>query len=334
MSSKVSIIVPIFGVENYIAQCAHSLFRQTFKDIEYIFVDDCTKDNSISILESIIEEYPYRKEHISIIRKDKNEGLPTARKTGFERATGEYIIHIDSDDWVEYDMIEKMYNKAISDNLDIVWCDYYEEYPDHTKHINTYSDSMDKISIFKRLLSLNNNLHSGVWNKLVKRDIYLSNNVFFPKANQWEDFVLTIQNIYYSERIGHLNSALYHYRFNSNSLTRDDKREIKRINEMYENLFIVTRFLQDKLGKDIVALEPQLSDYTNSFKIALMLIKETRNINKLNELNRYSNKFIFNRSLKVQYYHKVLLYLATKNILLLYYIWDIAYTCKTKLIGH
>ena len=115
MNIKVSVCIPVYGVEKYIEKCARSLFEQTMQDgIEFIFVNDCTKDRSIEILEQVLAEYPHRKEQTRIIHHEKNRGLVAARNTGLAYASGEYIIHCDSDDWVELDMYEKMYKKAIS----------------------------------------------------------------------------------------------------------------------------------------------------------------------------------------------------------------------------
>ncbi len=101
VNEKVSIIVPIYNVEKYIERCAVSLFEQDFEDIEYIFVNDCTPDNSVEILEKVIEKYPNRKSHLKIVHHKENKGLGSARNTGLEQATGNYILHIDSDDWCE-----------------------------------------------------------------------------------------------------------------------------------------------------------------------------------------------------------------------------------------
>lgn len=110
---KVSVIIPVYGVERYIEQCARSLFSQTMRDgIEYIFVDDCSPDKSIEILEDILREYPHREPQVKIIRHTENQGIGGTRRTGVKNATGEYIIHCDSDDWVEPDMYEMLYGKA------------------------------------------------------------------------------------------------------------------------------------------------------------------------------------------------------------------------------
>ena len=110
---KVSVIVPIYEVEKYIERCVRSLFEQTLDDIEYIFVDDCTKDNSITVLERVIKDYPNRKSQITILHHETNKGLPQARKTGLLSARGDYIAHCDSDDWVDHKLFALMYEKAV-----------------------------------------------------------------------------------------------------------------------------------------------------------------------------------------------------------------------------
>ena len=99
---KVSVCSPVYGVEKYIERCARSLFDQTMKnDIEFIFVDDCTPDRSIEVLEAILSEYPERRSQVKIVRHSHNKGLTGARNTALKEASGEYIIHCDSDDWVD-----------------------------------------------------------------------------------------------------------------------------------------------------------------------------------------------------------------------------------------
>ncbi|MCS2388759.1 glycosyltransferase family 2 protein [Bacteroides thetaiotaomicron] len=109
----VSVIVPIYGVEPYIEKCARSLFEQSLENMEFIFVNDCTPDKSVEILRQVIEDYPRRYLQIQIIEHEENRGLAMARNSGLLIAKGEYIIHCDSDDWVELDMYEEMYEKAL-----------------------------------------------------------------------------------------------------------------------------------------------------------------------------------------------------------------------------
>ena len=109
---KVSIVIPIYNVEKYIIKCAKSLFEQTLDDIEYIFVNDCTPDNSIKVLLEVLEQYPNRKQQVKIITHKINLGAAIARKNGILAATGKYIIHCDGDDWTAPDMYQRLYEKA------------------------------------------------------------------------------------------------------------------------------------------------------------------------------------------------------------------------------
>lgn len=127
---KVSVCVPIYNTEKYIEKCTRSLFNQTLDDIEYVFVDDCSPDNSIEILENIIKEYPHRKDSIRIIRHEKNQGHAGAFKTLLMNASGKYIITCDSDDWVEPNIYERLYTKAVETGADVVGCGHYVELSD------------------------------------------------------------------------------------------------------------------------------------------------------------------------------------------------------------
>lgn len=126
---KVSICIPVYNVEKYIGRCARSLFDQTLDDIEYIFVNDCSPDRSMSVLERVIKEYPKRKPQIQIINHNTNQGSAAARNSCLSVATGEYIGWCDSDDWVEPQMYEKMYEKGVAEKADIVYCGFYFEFP-------------------------------------------------------------------------------------------------------------------------------------------------------------------------------------------------------------
>ncbi len=214
---KVSVIIPIYNAEKYISRCAKSLLEQTLQDIEYIFVDDCTPDNSINILNEIIESYPHRKNQIKIIHHPENKGSGAARNTGLTNANGEYVIHCDSDDWVEPEMYEEMYLKGIADNADIVTCDFLTERKDKTKYVTQYYPD-DPYTNIKSIL--NQKLHSGVWSKLIKRSIYTDNQLqYIDGIDLWEDLLMATKTFLKAKKISYINKAFYHYnRDNSDSL--------------------------------------------------------------------------------------------------------------------
>ena len=131
---RISLIVPIYGVERYIKQFAESALGQTSEDVQFVFVNDGTKDRSMELLDELIEEkYSHLKSRIVIVNKE-NGGLPSARKAGLEVAEGEYVLFADSDDWLEKDAVEKVVAKIDETGADIVYFDLIKEYGNKTSY--------------------------------------------------------------------------------------------------------------------------------------------------------------------------------------------------------
>lgn len=240
---KVSVIIPVYGVEKYIERCARNLFEQTLDDIEFIFVDDCTKDNSIEILKQILQEYPSRIAQTRILRHEINKGLPQARRTGIEAARGEYIAHCDSDDWPEKCMYEDMYEAAKKQNADIAISNIYLSSDDN--HIPEPGViNPNKYNILSDMFQWN--IPLAVWNKLVKRDLYISNEIYSPVYNIGEDMVLMVQLIYHAKTFVHVSKNLYHYYNNPNSMcrVRDVNAQILKFKAVFSNLEFVLDFLK------------------------------------------------------------------------------------------
>ena len=174
---KVSVIVPIYKVERFIARCVTSLMKQTLQDVEYIFVDDATPDQSLSILQEVLVAYPERKKYVKILHHKDNQGLPAARNTGLEVSEGEYIFHCDSDDYVEPDMLETLYNEALKNNADIVWCDWFLTFGQNERYMKqpNYNTPLEAVKAM-----LGGAMKFNVWNKLVKRELYQKNAITFP----------------------------------------------------------------------------------------------------------------------------------------------------------
>ena len=246
---KVSVIVPIYLVENYIERCVRSLFNQTLDSIEFIFIDDCSPDTSVLILNRLVEEYSakldYENKEVRVIRLPKNVGLPNVRKYGVQIAKGDYILHCDSDDWTDVTMCENLYNKAVESNSDIVICDFYQASTSSNKHIKTcYSTSKNDIIIE----FMYGRGYWALWNKLIKRDLYKYVE-YYPDGNMGEDMVITLQLLYYSNNISYIDQPYYYYYINSNSIVRDTSAEkiLNRFNQAIMNTQIVEKFYLDKL---------------------------------------------------------------------------------------
>ena len=224
---KVSVIVAVYGVERYIERCARSLFEQTMTDeVEFIFVNDCTKDRSIELLSACIECYPQLHSQIRIINHLRNRGLAAARQTGFDAARGEYILHLDSDDYFEHDMLEVMYEAAITHNSDVVVSDFFISYKkgdDYRKCPLSDSKEILLRSIIAPWSYENKSVFAYVWNKLTKRSIYKKHNITSIEGiNVGEDLIITIQTLYYATVITKVDRAFVHYnKQNPGSYTHD-----------------------------------------------------------------------------------------------------------------
>ena len=215
MNPAVSVIVPVFNVEKYIGKCARSLFEQTLRDVEYIFVNDGTQDGSMEELRKVIEAYPLRAPAVKIIVKPRNEGLPAARKSGLELAEGEYVAHCDSDDWMEPNMLERMYLEARAYDADAVVCAWMrDDDPIPTKYVLAGENCRD--FILGDMVAVGE--MASVWRYIVKREVYMK-GVEFPVFNQGEDHALMVQLAYYCDSIYCVKQPLYHWRTNMASIT-------------------------------------------------------------------------------------------------------------------
>lgn len=216
---KVSIIIPVYKAEKYIERCVRSLFNQTLNCLEYIFVDDCSPDNSIGIMKNILNEYPNRKTQVKVIKHAQNTGVSQSRQDGTDIATGEYIIHCDPDDWVDPYMYEDMYKKALKSNADIIICDFFCESQTGTKYYNQDPLFLNGLSILESITGVNNKfLHGALWNKLIKSDIYKKSK--FPNSINYCEDVFILFNILSQNKlkIDYLNKAYYHYFMHTESI--------------------------------------------------------------------------------------------------------------------
>lgn len=283
---KVSVIIPVFNVESFIERCSRYLFKQTLKEVEYIFIDDCSPDNSIAILQQIVEELPIRKGDVKIIRHEKNLGLPSARNSGLQIAKGEYVFHCDSDDWLEESALEEMYTKIKADNADIVWSDFYYTYKNY-ETLAQQSIVENSEECIKALMS--EKIHGGVWNKMYKRDLFLINDVKFPDGrDMWEDLYTNFRLFYYAKKVVYIPKAFYHYnQDNINSLGRNLNN--KKLADIFNNTDATVQFFEDQ----------QAHQYTHEINFLKLAAKQTllftcniESFIKWREIYRESNRYI------------------------------------------
>lgn len=210
----VSVIIPVFNVEQYLPICIESILRQTFSNIEIILVDDGSTDRS----GDICEEYRKSDTRIKVIHKS-NGGLVSARKAGFSQSTGEYILHVDSDDWVEIFHVEKLYEAAVAHNADIVGCNYFTDNDSGQSVCQDNKPSSFDVKSYIEMC-LKGEIHSGVVFRMFSRRLYLHNDVQFPVCDFNEDLHHTISLAIHASKIIHCDMFSYHYRLNSSSLTQ------------------------------------------------------------------------------------------------------------------
>lgn len=258
---KVSILVPVYGVERYIEKCARSLFEQTYADIEYIFVNDCTKDHSIDVLKSVIAQYPERSQSIRIIEHTKNLGLAGARNTAVAEARGEYVLHVDSDDYLDVNAVAELVRKAISEKADIVAADMYWQFPRHTAVIK-YAFYTDKQAYLKALIS--KQASANVAGRLIRRALYIDNSIEVPVGlNYGEDYYVYPCLVYFSHNVAYLSSPVYHYVQYNNASYIHNSIENNTI-DLIQAISLLEAFFR---------MENMYSELVESFDLARLKVK-------------------------------------------------------------
>lgn len=270
MSYKVSVIVPVYKVEHYVERCARSLFEQTFNDVEYIFVDDCTPDSSMQIVKRVAEEYPDRLDAVSYVYHEENKGLPSARNSGLAVATGEYVFHCDSDDWAAPTMIERMYRAAEQNGADVVYADWYLSFHRNERHMCeraflTAPDCLKAILCGK--------MKFNVWNKLVRRCLYADNQISFPDGFGMGEDMTMIKLFCHARKVVHVNEAFYHYvQTNANAYTKTISEH--SLAQAYVNACNVVDYIERMYGD---ALNAEIHCFKLNVKLPLLISAQKTN---------------------------------------------------------
>ena len=208
MNPRVSVIVPIYGVERYIERCAVSLFEQTYENIEYVFVNDATKDKSIEILEQVIARYPARQKDVRILTHPQNKGLSAARNTGIDAVKGEYVLHVDSDDYLAPDAIEHLVSEAEKSHADIVLFDTNVVKANGIRPMTVRYN--DKKSYIKALLQ--HTANCAHWNKFYRKSLQDKTGIRSDeRVRLAEDYAVTPRLVHQAQSIAVLHEPLYYY---------------------------------------------------------------------------------------------------------------------------
>lgn len=283
---KISIIVPVYNTEKYLEKCLESLINQSFTDIEIIVINDGSIDNSLNIC----NRYQKLDSRIKVISK-KNEGVSVARNIGIDNAIGEYILFVDSDDWIEKDMCKELYNSIDENDSDICICNYIldNNCTSNLKNIYSYifKNTIEKDEIENKLIiplietEDYENKHDlaearGPWGKLFRRKVIVKNNIRFKKNLViGEDFIFNLEFLVKASKVSVNKGFYYHYRIHAESAVRKYKDDFwKNYKELLESL-------EEFLIKNDLLIKSKVRYDKLKFKYFNMSI--TNECNKLNK---------------------------------------------------
>ncbi len=282
MCIKVSILVPFYKVEKYVGRCVESLFSQTYQNLEYVFVNDCTPDRSMDIILEYIDKYNVR-EKCKIIAHKENKGICISRNDCLDHATGDYVLFIDSDDYIDKDMVELLVEAAVKENADISGCGYIEEYDDHSvefpqKYTNDYKEMLKAITVLT--------IKGVMWKLLIRRSIIENNHIrFMPEKNMVDDYLFCCQVFYYSSSFTGVDKCMYHYiQFNPNNYSH---RTAFNIYHQAEAIRETENFYKEKGVYNIVEKELTIRKFIS--KLPLLLDKKCKDVRAWRSLFPESN---------------------------------------------
>ena len=277
---KISVCVPVYGVEKYVERCCRSLFAQTLTDsVEFIFVNDCTLDSSINVLLSTLADYPARTKQVRIIDHQVNQGLSAARNTAVAAAVGKYVYHIDPDDFIAPNTLAELLQTAVDQQADIVANELIWYWDEHHKTVYYKKFSDRKDFIYK---VLTRKLQCGVVGNLIKKALYTSNNISAPALNMGEDYVTTPRLAYYAKKIVlHPQPMYYYYKNNDTAMSRTPS--LPRLQEMIAGHNYLVDFFQNTLERDDFSAyldDMRLENFVIMFEYAVTDIEHLKYLRK------------------------------------------------------
>ncbi|MDK0881995.1 glycosyltransferase family 2 protein [Clostridium perfringens] len=274
MKPLVSVIIPVYNVQQYIEKCLNSVLEQSYNNIEVIIVNDGSTDNSLSIINNIISN----KENVKLIVQ-KNKGLSSARNSGLKFSKGKYIFLLDSDDYIQKDVIDKMVNKAEKDDSDIVIGKYniIESSNKKNKESTQFLDESIILNNIRALeeLFLSNKFHFHAWGKLYKKSLFA--DIEYPVGRYYEDIATTYKLIYKSQRISFVNISTCEYIMRKDSICHQEFKDkhldfIKNIDEM--EYFLKEKNIYNNLEKEFNFMKLRNYIYLGFYKVAISNVRE------------------------------------------------------------
>lgn len=241
MNPAISLVIPVYNVEKYLIKALGSVQNQTFKNFEVIIVDDGSTDKSIDI----IKEFCQNNENFIFIAQE-NKGPASARNKALKVCRGDYIGFMDSDDYLEPEFLESLYNAAVENNADIACCNFNLYYPEQNLKVympfTSFPGVYSKTKALKKLI-LDMGIHYFVWNKLSKRELFFNNNLTFHDM-YFEDISTSPKLFYYADKIVLLGKSLYNYTSRSTSILHSIN--VVKINDFIKSLGVIRNFLENE----------------------------------------------------------------------------------------
>lgn len=306
----ISVIIPVYNVEEYLRECVDSVLCQTYGNFEIILVDDGSTDSS----GEICDEYLEKDERVTVIHQ-KNGGLSAARNTGLSEANGDYLYFLDSDDYISENAFETLLETAQRDNSDIVFFDAisFADTDDFTVNQNYIRKNKYRtdcgIYVFGKMTE-NKEFHSAVYLMIFKKSFVDNNNLFFVPGILHEDMVYTYQSLCLASVVSQCTDALYHRRYRKNSIMTSSKT-IKHFTSCIDVCNVNMNFTRETLGTNI---PPEIYNYLsrcafNVFNVYEKLGKSDKT-NCKKELEIFKNDILNNnafgnKALKMRCYGKI-----------------------------
>ena len=294
----ISVLVPLYNVEPFICRCVNSLFGQTYPHLEFIFVNDASTDNTLAVLQRLTEKFPERAKSVKIVNNPNNRGISTARDLALSLASGEYVLFVDGDDFLETDAIARLHKKKQSTGADIVVGDFVIEYKNCKvvyKHQNTLSNEKYFSGVIRR------SIPCCIWGKLIRRDLFFQNQIKgIDNVSFGEDFAITTRLIYKAQKIDFLNHPIYHYiKTNQQSITKN--LSMRCINDLLIVNGVLFEFFENNRE-----IKNQLKLYTK-----LLLLKSLPTVELLRVASEIYPESIILRSLGIK--DRIVLALANSS---------------------
>lgn len=286
MSYQVSVLVPVYNVEAYIETCVRSLMEQTYPNIQFVFVNDCSTDSSLQILNQVVAEYPDRAQDVLIISHHQNRGLAAARNTAIAHATGCFISHVDSDDYMERDAIENLVNKQLGTDADIVTGIALAEYEGYGSimELREYASMHDMtLDLIKATL------RHTLWGRLIRKSLYTDHALSAKESvNIGEDAQMMPCLAYYATKAVNCYRLVYHYnckKENSYShMIGDIHRLCQRGVQDVESYKVVREFFRDKDDAFFNEAERSLSKFVQLLMGYYVLATNKQEFDELKKL--------------------------------------------------